>query len=193
MTTGAEIRKMEKPLLERHDDLAMVGRFMVVKPIHHLRRGIYLDYCRTPWMFDPITVVDLLIPPSDVITLGFGDFLSDPKTGYWDATNPDSVQRLFDLLEEKILPQLIATATGNLDLAQSIVEPLPGMQHYLARLAPSFCPALLARDCVEIARILHEWEALAVQKCKLEKFWEPTPFPLELIEAPPVRPPPGPG
>ncbi|MEN2618870.1 hypothetical protein AAER72_14895, partial [Acinetobacter baumannii] len=76
--------------------------------------------------------------------------------GYWDATNPDSVQRLFDLLEEKILPQLrstttfdhyrelaaqyeasgdyydwdrflemlIATATGNLDLAQSIVEPL---------------------------------------------------------------------
>lgn len=225
MTTGAEIRKMEKPLLERHDDLAMVGRFMVVKPIHHLRRGIYLDYCRTPWMFDPITVVDLLIPPSDVITLGFGDFLSDPKTGYWDATNPDSVQRLFDLLEEKILPQLrstttfdhyrelaaqyeasgdyydwdrflemlIATATGNLDLAQSIVEPLPSMQHYLARLAPSFCPALLARDCVEIARILHEWEALAVQKCKLEKFWEPTPFPLELIEAPPVRPPPGPG
>lgn len=225
MTTGAEIRKMVKPLLERHDDLAMVGRFMVVKPIHHLRRGIYIDYCRNPWMFDPRTVVALLIPPSDVIVLGLGDFLSDPKTGYWDATNPDSVQRLFDLLEEKILPKLrstttfdhyrelaalyeasgnyydrdrffemlAATATGYLDLAQSIVEPLPSMQHYLAQLAPSFYPSLLARDRKEIAKVLHEWEALAVQKGKLEKFWEPTPFPLELEGAPPVRPPPGPG
>lgn len=225
MTTGAEIRKMVKPLLERHDDLAMVGRFMVVKPIHHFRRGIYIDYCRNPWMFDPRTVIALLIPPIDVVVLGLGDFLSDPKTGYWDATNPDSVQRLFDLLEERILPKLrstttfdhyrelaaqykasgdyydrdrffemlAATATGNLDLAQSIVEPLPSMQCYLAQLAPSFYPALLARDRTEIVKVLHEWEALAVQKCKFEKFWEPTPFPLELIDAPPVRPQPGPG
>jgi hypothetical protein len=212
MTTGAQIRKMVKPLLERHSDLAMVGRFMVVKPIHHLRRGIYLDYCLAPQMFKPRTVVDMLIPPSDIASLGRGEFVADPGIGLWDSTKPDAVQRLFDLLEEKILPELrstmtfedyqilteryrasgdyfdrdrffemlIATAIGNLDLAHFIVEPLQSMQRYLAQLAPSFYPALLARDRIEITKVLHEWEALAVQKCKLEKFWEPTPFPLEL-------------
>ncbi|SDP13713.1 hypothetical protein [Phyllobacterium sp. OV277] len=212
MTTGAQIRKMVKPLLERHSDLAMVGRFMVVGPIHHLRRGIYLDYCRTPEMFNPRTVVDILIPPSDAGYLGRGDYLTDPGRGFWDATNPDAVQRFFDLLEDKILPRLrstktfdhyrvlteryrasgdyydrdrffemlIATAVGDFDLAQSIVEPLPDMQFYLAYLAPSFYPALLARDRAEIAKILHAWEAQTIKTYKLEKFWEPTPFPLEL-------------
>lgn len=217
MTTGAQIRKMVKPLLVRHSDLAMVGRFMVVGPIHHLRRGIYLDYYRNPWMFDPRTVVDIFIPPHNIGLLGLGDHLSDPKTGYWDATNPDSVERFFDLLEDKILPKLrstttfdhyrilteqyrasgdyydrdrffemlIATAVGNFDLAQSIVEPQPDVQLYLGELAPSFYPALLARDRTEIAKILHAWEAQTIKTYKLEKFWEQTPFPLELQETPP--------
>ncbi|MBA8876903.1 hypothetical protein [Phyllobacterium myrsinacearum] len=212
MTTGAQIRKMVKPLLERHDDLAMVGRFMVVKPIHHLRRGVYIDYCRTPRMFDPRTVVDILIPAKDPGSLGLGDFLTDPGIGYWDSTNPDAVERFFSLLEKKILPKLrstttfdqyqelaayyratagyydrqrfvemlIATAKGDFELALSILEPQQDKQRYLTTIAPSFYPALLARDRIEIAKVLHEWEALAVQKCKLEKFWEPTPFPLEL-------------
>lgn len=168
-------------------------------------------------MFDPITVVDILIPPSDTGSLGLGDYLSDTGVGYWDATNPESVKRLFDLLEEKILPKLrstttfddyqelaiqqeaagefydgdrffemlIATVKGYFDLALSIIEPRPGMQLYLENLAPSFYSALLARDPAETAKVLHAWEALSVQKCKLEKFWEPTPFPLELLEGPP--------
>lgn len=216
MTTGAQIRKMVKPLLERHSDLAMVGRFMVVGPIRHLRRGIYLDYCRTPQMFKSRTVVDILIPPSDAGYLGRGDYFTDPGKGLWDATNPDAVQRFFDLLEDKILPKLrstttfdhyrilteqyrasgdyydrdrffemlIATAVGNFDLAQSIVEPQPDVQLYLGELAPSFYPALLARDRTEIAKILHAWEAQTIKTYKLEKFWEQTPFPLELQDTP---------
>jgi len=45
---------------------------------------------------------------------------------------------------------------------------------------PRFYRALMDGDRIEIARILHEWEAATVNVHKLEKIWERTPFPLEL-------------
>ncbi|MGU3402285.1 hypothetical protein [Methylobacterium brachiatum] len=39
---------------------------------------------------------------------------------------------------------------------------------------------LHAGDRPALARILHGWEAANVQRTELERYWEPTPFPLEL-------------
>ncbi|MDP1965855.1 MAG: hypothetical protein Q8K93_27065 [Reyranella sp.] len=38
---------------------------------------------------------------------------------------------------------------------------------------------LLKKDRGAIIPLLHEWEALKVQRLKLEKYWRPTPFPCE--------------
>jgi len=39
---------------------------------------------------------------------------------------------------------------------------------------------LSAGDRCGVARLLHRWEADSVKRLKIEEFWEPTPFPLEL-------------
>ncbi|SFH95293.1 hypothetical protein [Methylobacterium brachiatum] len=39
---------------------------------------------------------------------------------------------------------------------------------------------LHAGDRPALARIMHGWEAANVQGTELERYWEPTPFPLEL-------------
>jgi hypothetical protein len=43
-------------------------------------------------------------------------------------------------------------------------------------------PMVLAQDKAGIAAKLHEWEAYTVKQLKLEKYWQPTPFPIELEE-----------
>jgi hypothetical protein len=42
------------------------------------------------------------------------------------------------------------------------------------------CALLQNDDRVELARLLHTWEAETVKNFKIEHIWEPTPFPLEL-------------
>ncbi|RAI45792.1 hypothetical protein CH341_01975 [Rhodoplanes roseus] len=42
------------------------------------------------------------------------------------------------------------------------------------------CARLDADDRPGLAALLHEWEAITVRNLKIERLWEPTPFPLEL-------------
>ena len=39
MTTIAQVRQVVKPLLERHADLALLGRYLLIKPVHHFTRA----------------------------------------------------------------------------------------------------------------------------------------------------------
>lgn len=50
-----------------------------------------------------------------------------------------------------------------------------------ARVMNVMRPLIVGEDRVGLARLLHEWEAASVRKLKLEKYWEPSPFPLENI------------
>jgi hypothetical protein len=41
-------------------------------------------------------------------------------------------------------------------------------------------PMIQANDKAGIAAKLHEWEAYSVKQLKLEKYWQPSPFPIEM-------------
>lgn len=43
MTTAAQVKNMVRPLLARHADLALVGRWLYVKPVHHFARAVLID------------------------------------------------------------------------------------------------------------------------------------------------------
>jgi hypothetical protein len=45
---------------------------------------------------------------------------------------------------------------------------------------PTFHSALFTRDRASLAKIFHEWEGQSIKAYEIEKFWERTPFPLEL-------------
>ncbi|WP_132032145.1 hypothetical protein [Aquabacter spiritensis] len=62
----------------------------------------------------------------------------------------------------------------------SLAERIRDKRHRLRAL----CALLDADDRPGLAALLHDWEAITVRNFRIEKFWTPTPFPLEL-------PPPG--
>jgi hypothetical protein len=225
MTTIAQVKQVMQPLLQRHDDIILMGRYIWVKPFHHFRRGIFIDPRRTATEFLPITTVGLLVPTFWRYPLDWGEWLhrriygnfaygeNDPLIPRWDITNPPSIDLMLEMIEVVALPQLRAIKTfddfynytsvkrsycssiehqplakllvlicqGDLDAAHEI-RLFEEDAQYLTRTAPTFLPALAARDRVELARILHEWEAASIITGKMQKIWEPTPFPLELQE-----------
>jgi hypothetical protein len=71
----------------------------------------------------------------------------------------------------------IAIAKGNFDEAISIVD--AALADGRLTKEPRFYPALVARDRITLAKFLHESEAFTIKNLKLEKYWEPTPFPLD--------------
>jgi hypothetical protein len=209
LTTIADVKRAMMPLLERHDDLALVGRMLIIKPVRHVLRFICIDRRSSPYIFVPDTAVNLSF-------LEFTDWsLSGGRTLYihqrlWDIRDTESIELLRNMIEDEALPELrninsiddfvayrskdpqnaryfvadhylltvIAIAEGELDKAILIIDAALSDGRQLKE--PRFYPALIARDRIALANFLHECEASTIKTLKLEKYWEPAPFPLEL-------------
>jgi hypothetical protein len=77
---------------------------------------------------------------------------------------------------------LLAVARGNFGFCDEYLDgPFGYRTGYAAekQRAETLAPLISARDRAGIARLLHEWEAFRIKALKLEKYWEPTPFPVE--------------
>lgn len=108
MTTIPQVRRVLKPLLSRHSDLALVGRFLIIKPVHHLVRGVFVDRCGNPNEFVPTKVVDILLPGRPMFTLGWGGQLYKPPFRKWDTNNAEAVRVMCEMIEYEVLPELRA-------------------------------------------------------------------------------------
>jgi hypothetical protein len=214
MTTTAQVRQVLRPLLSRHSDLALVGRFLIIKPVRHILRGVFVDRCGNPNAFVPIKVVDILLPGRHMMTLGWGGQLYKAPYRIWDANNAVAINTMCEMIEYEVLPglrqiisfgdfvavasekrplservsyeaftgmhMLLAVAHGDFDEAREIWDSDPQISRYMMSKVPFFYTALLSKDRSALAAFLHQWEAQTIATYKLEKFWEPTPFPLEL-------------
>jgi hypothetical protein len=110
MTTLRQIRKVLKPLTERNDDLALVGNFVVVRPLRHIFRGILIDRvgeaarCRPRW-----GVTELFSKQND-FPVGNGELIYHP-TDLWWWSDPGMAQTLVEVVEGDVLPKLRAIET----------------------------------------------------------------------------------
>jgi hypothetical protein len=224
MTTVAQVRQAVQPLLQRNPDLALVGRLVVVKPVHHILRGIYIDRSIATELFVPTSTVIFLFRPREDITLHWGVRVYPTERGgpgVWDVADPQTSAMLCEEIEAQALPLLrpiktaddfvaftskerfpdtyldlyeilkiyVDVARGDLKAAQSICENmatdrgkrkyLPDMQEEYDRITKELCPLIAANDRLGLAQLLHGYEAQSVKNLKLEKLWEPTPFPVE--------------
>lgn len=217
MTTIKDVRDAMRPLIQRRNDLISTGRFVFIKPVQHLLRGVYIGSSIDPSVFVPKISVQLLVPKTEIRALGWGLRFSQANYGEyirksgWTMNKPDIIAQMLDIIEGA-LPELYAIASlddyfaflsamtvpevssttielfevlipamkGEFDIALSLLQKNRSVAEHVDRLSPEFYPALLAGDRAEIARILHEWEAISVKTYKIEKIWERTPFPLEL-------------
>ena len=57
---------------------------------------------------------------------------------------------------------------------------MPYLEEKYERIMQEFCPLVATKDRVGLARLLHAYEAQSVKNLKIEKYWEETPFPIDL-------------
>jgi hypothetical protein len=223
MTTAAQVKEVMQPLLRRNPDLALVGRRVVIKPVHHILRGISIGRSQDPGRFVPAWAVIFLFEPSDSLSLNWGERVYDRLGSAWNVADHDDLPAMMcKAIEKQALPLLrpiktiddfvgfatkerfrntyldlyehrkifVDVARGDLDAARSICEymatdrakrkylPLNMHEEY-DRITQELCPLIAANDRSGLARLLHSYEQGSVRAMKLEKFWEPTPFPIE--------------
>ena len=221
MTTVAQVRQVVQPLLQRNSDLALVGRIVVIKPVHHILRGIYIDRSSDPLRFVPTWAVVFLFEPRQSLSFNWGERVYR-RPGSWDVSDPDTPAAMAEAIEQQALPLLrpvqsiddfvaftskdrfrnthldfyrdrkifVDVARGDLEAARAICAYfatdharrwyLPRMQEEYDRITQRLCPLVAANDRPGLARLLHEFEAGSAKDMKLNKLWEPTPFPIEL-------------
>jgi hypothetical protein len=221
MTTVAQVKQAAQPLLQRNSDLALVGRLVVIRPVHHILRGIYIDRMSDPLIFRPIWAVVFLFEPRQSFSFNWGERVY-PCSGLWKLGDPTMPNTMAEAIEQQALPLLrpiqsiddfagfttkerfpytplnfyelrkvfVDVARGDLDAARSICEflitdrgkrkHLPRMQEEYDRITKILWPLVAANDRPGLARLLHEFEAGSAKDMKLDKIWEPTPFPIEL-------------
>lgn len=111
MTTAAQIKKLVKPLLERHSDLALTGSVVVVKPVQHLLRFVFIERTGEAARFRPRWSLAHLFHKLNDWPVGYGEFLSRHgpyKRGLWWWSEPDISQAFTERVETELLPKLRA-------------------------------------------------------------------------------------
>jgi hypothetical protein len=64
MSTLAQVGQLAEPLVRRNDDLALVGREILLLPMHHFSRSVHIDRTSTKGEIQPFWQVTLLFAPS---------------------------------------------------------------------------------------------------------------------------------
>ena len=63
MSTIADMKRLLQPYVDRHDDLALVGRAVIIKPVHHLVCGFFVDRTSITTSIEPFWFVTLMYAP----------------------------------------------------------------------------------------------------------------------------------
>lgn len=105
MTTTAQVRAVLKPLLTRNPDLALIGRLVVVKPVRHLLRGVYIDRTSAANEFRPIWATVFLFEPDADFFFNWGSRFYETR-GVWDVNDPATQVDLCKAIEHEALPKL---------------------------------------------------------------------------------------
>lgn len=63
MSTIADMERLLRPYVDRHDDLALVGRAVIIKPVRHLMRGFFVDRMSMKNSLQPFWFASLMYVP----------------------------------------------------------------------------------------------------------------------------------
>lgn len=97
MTTVPQIKRATRPLLERNPDLTLVGRLVVITPVHHLLRGVFFGRGTNPVMFDPTWFVNFLFKPGAGVSDRWGERLYCKRGVPLDVNNRATLQASIEI------------------------------------------------------------------------------------------------
>lgn len=109
MTTVRQVKRVLSPLLERHNDLAIVGPWLMLKPVRHVLRGVVIDRRGEASRFMPRWAAMSLCEPRTTFPISWGGMIRGSSGWYW--SNPTLQDDLIKAIEEQALPPLRAIRT----------------------------------------------------------------------------------
>lgn len=207
-TRPADIKHYLKPLLKLRSDLVVIGRYLLIRPVRHVLRGVYFNPTNDKCQFQIVPYLKPLCAgnPSG---LGYRESIHDR---IWHVWQPHFEPLLMDVLAQDVFESLGKITTLD-DLGTELVSDgshvhsmavtalvLAGERERAAayvrendeRAASSSDRArswvedqkkFLARDINDICAEAHDAEAKTAKALKLRGIWEPSPFPVELPAA----------
>ena len=105
MTTVAQVRQVVQPLLQHNPDLALVGRMIVVKPVHHFLRGVFIDRSLDPDLFVLMRTIMILFEPQKSIGFSWGGPIYAPGR-VWKTSDSNLAATMREAIENDALPLL---------------------------------------------------------------------------------------
>ena len=201
-TRPADIRRYLKPLLQQRSDLVLVGRRLVIRPIRHVVRGAFFESSGNRFQLDVGWVCTPLYDDTEhkFDHILRGEFnvwqphfepllLSCLAEDVFDKIGNVTTLSEFAMLESPVGGWARITASvlaGERDRAAAIVDAV--VEEY-ERKYPGVDPRVrkhfedLTRDIEATCARYHAREAATIRELKLERFWEPSPFPVEVPAA----------
>ena len=209
-TKPSDLKRYLKPLLEKRDDLVLVDRLLLIRPVRHLIRGVYFERSGDDNFRGWSHVNPLYAPTGQGTGDTFGDYYQMP---YCKVREPHFQPLLIDSLAEDVFAKLGHIARLN-DFAEfpgptqdrtfflganviSLV--LAGERDRAAEFVAQYlndgAHTETAKDLIrqqwervsgdieKVCEEFHAREAATVKALNLEHVWEPSPFPVELPPA----------
>jgi hypothetical protein len=105
---------MVTPVIDRHPDLALVRRWIIVKPVHHFARAVLIDRTAYADRFDAQWIVHHLFEELGSLPLSWGECLANERSsrrGLWRTDDPDIELALQEAIETQALPALRKIST----------------------------------------------------------------------------------
>ncbi|WP_342360378.1 hypothetical protein [Terrarubrum flagellatum] len=202
--TKADLKRYLKPLLQRRDDLVLIDRMLIIRPVRHILRGVFFEPRGDRYAFQTRRYLQPLYKGG--FDQGYWD---DPKRNwrvyeplfqplFLDALGANIFDEVGRITSFELLAQVYEDAMDAIGL-RAIALALAGRQGdgialleagieskrfngYWIELMKKW-KDWLNRDIKIICAELHEQEAAAVKALKIEQFWRPSPFPTELADA----------
>ena len=201
-TRPADIKRYLKPLLKQRSDLVVMDRMVLIRPVRHLLRGVFLDRTSDKCRFEIWPYLKPLWSSSWSL-----DTFGSMHGFLWQVWQPHFEPLLVAALQEDVF-----TPFGKITTHDDLAGALPdGLRFYTTRVSAlvlagerkraeehvrdiensedannfyfqediKFARDLLARDIKDVCAEFHEREAKTVKAMKLESIWEPSPFPVE--------------
>jgi len=201
-TRPADIRHYLKPLLKQRPDLVLVGRRLIIRPVRHILRGVFFDRTSDKYSFQIWPYLKPLW--GSYWSLHDFDFVRDMGEvwqPHFEALLMDTLQRdIFTPFgkitthEELVGALPDAHHDGTRVMALVLAGAREPAEAYVRKIETSkdldnpfwedwlrSQRDLLGRDIQEVCRDCHAAEAKAVKALNLERVWEPSPFPVEVL------------
>jgi len=141
VATAHQLASGLRPLLNRHTDLALVGRLVVIKPVDHILRAIIVDRTSSAERVVPRWFACHTFWHHPFMTIGWGAPLYRTVKGGWDTSDSTMYDQLIERIEANALPRLRSIQSLS-DFATFVLA--PERQHH-------FKVGSIDRDILDLA------------------------------------------